>query len=200
MYKKIEKYYLKKCSTHISNSMTYKLIKELHKKPKLEYQMFDYEFNPYYLSIQPNIKVKDVNEFKQELLQHIIEDEKSGFEDIEDDPEIKTEQWYQFSLHNMGEEDFLKELERLYCTPLNGQWNNIFIDLSPYFIDSQNHYAHVKFDKIPSMVELLYTHCCLWQEFYKNKEKNIDNICHHYSVIMMRGDRYNLIFHPGMDS
>jgi len=184
----------------------YTLVKKIHEKPKIKYECFNYELNYYYLSTQPNCKAKNLKEFKKKFFDDIIRCEEASldkYEDDEDDEEeqLRTEGWYPYSLHCLGKEKFLKELERLYCTPLNGQWTNVYINLNPYYIDSKPHYAHVKFDKTPSIVELLYAHSSIWQNFYRNEtQKDIDNINHHYEIIKMHGNRYTLIFEPLMAS
>jgi len=179
----------------------YTLIQKINKEPELDREIFSYEFDPYYLTIQPNIKASNFNEFKEELLASIIEHEENSIEDEGDFyEEYKDEEWYQDSLHYLGEEKFRKKLEDLYCNSLIGNWRNVYINLSPYFIDSTPHYAQVKFEKVPSIAELLYTHSRIWQEFYESKNRDIKEINHHYSIIKIRGDNYYLIFDPSTAS
>ena len=175
----------------------YKEVKKLHQAPKLDNLVFEYEFDPYCLGTQPNLKVKNFDEFQQALIKGIVENERCTLEDfqydIEDDPDIINKEPYQYTLHCLGEDKFLEEVGRLYCTPLNGNWRNIYINLSPYFINSKEHYSQVKFETTPSIAEILYAHSCIWQKFYKQQKENVEKINHHYSTITFLGDRYNLI-------
>lgn len=163
------------------------------KKLPTIHNFLNYDFSYFYLSHKPNTKYsKSFKKFKKYFIKLIIEQEESNEPCDEED---KNEPYYQWSLENLGKEKFIKEIKRLYCTPLPGWWTNIYIKYGLKYDDTAPDYALVKFKKVPSILEILYAHCLIWQNYYKKTDIN-----HHYDLIQLRGDRYNLIVDIGFAS
>lgn len=157
---------------------------------------FTYWFRPYDINLQPNIKVTSLEEFERKLFEDIIR----GQEIIPDDEHDENSDCYKYSLHHLGNKKFKQELKRLFCTPIMGQYKNVYIHLRPHYTSVGKNYAHVKFDHVPSLVELMYAHSQIWQNFYRTEtDINIDQMDHHYSVLSLSGNNYDLIFDPCMN-
>ena len=157
--------------------MSYKLVNKNYQKISLEFINFNMTFCPYYLTTQPNLIVENYNQFKRQILNDIVKYQKSLIENERTRENSEEEKWYKYSLEYLGELKFRQELERLYCTSLIGQWNTYYIKLCPYYIDDKPHHAQVEFDHIHSILELLYAHNQIWNDFYRNETNyNVNKI------------------------
>lgn len=172
----------------------YELIEYLYKVPKIKDIFINHRISYHYIPVQPNNDSKNINEFKKYFVDELIYMANQEYEDEEDDEIDKDSEYYCHSLYHLGLDNFKKEIEQLYCTPIIGQYNYIYLTLGPnYFGPTKKYSVKLKFDKNPSIIELMYIHCNLWKKLCLKENVNIDVIDHHYDIIELKGDRYNLI-------
>lgn len=175
--------------------------KKFCEKPIFKKIIFFYDFYPYFPYIQQNIKSKNFQDFKEKLFNAIVEDQKFNIGESENyHEEYKHEEWYEYSLHFLGEEKFRERLEQLYCKPLPGNWKSVYMTLGPRLIENVPECVQIEFENVPSIAQLLYAHSQTWQKIYESKNYDIKNINYYYSMILLRGGENNLIFEPLHDS
>jgi hypothetical protein len=175
------------------------------KVPKLDHTFINFEFSPFYITVTPDVKASSFKEFKALFIDALMEDERASMED--DYGEIgdyTSEDWYSFCMKCLGEEKYKKHIEKLLCTPLIGEYKDIYINMSPYFISSKPNYCHLRLKGPPTMIKIFYLHSKMWQRYYRKHApdhlKDDGSICHHYSCLRIKGDRYTLIVDVGIDS
>lgn len=195
----------------------FKIIKTISECEILE-DKSNYNYKPFYLDfchdivgtfISVNHKVENFENFKKEFLQKLYNwaeksiNEEGGKEEYYNC--YGDEPWYPFCLNALGKDKYLKEIERIYCTPIIGQWNDIYISLTPNFSGKDYpKYIHIKYDNYyqPSILDLIYAHLTTWQDYNrKNTDINLDgDIMHAYSSIILEGYASNtiLIVKPGI--
>jgi len=170
--------------TAIKMSLFEYIEKDVSIKPCVLNKTFKRTYEKHYIYTKPNIKTNDVKDFLNKLIEDIIDFEEGN--DEEDDENVE-------SIYVLGKEEFTKRLRQYYTTPIHDCCKNVYIDLSPYFIDSNDHWTHIEFNTVPSIVDLLYAHSVTWQKYYEENNYKIERINHHYSGIKVTGDDKKII-------
>ena len=173
----------------------YRVIKRSNKIPVLNHKTLYYECCEDYISIKPNLKTFSVQDFKQQMYTNIVnnqvnEEDCKCKEQYRNNKQIKST-----CIHNLGSLKFRSRFETIYGTPIMGGKSKCFLDLTPYFIDSEPHFAEIQFKDIPSIVNLYYAHSVIWQNFYLNN-KDADTTHHHYSGMVVEADYDKMIVTP----
>ena len=171
--------------------------KDISVKQQVFKKTFERTHAKYYLVIKPNMKANNVKDFLNKLIEDSIEFEEQC--DEEYDEEYADEENKE-GFHVLGKEEFTKRLIQYYTTPIHDNCKNVYIDLSPYFIDSNDNWTHIKFNTTPSVVDLLYAHSVTWQDHYKKNNYSVNIINHHYSGIKISGDNEKIICEPLISS
>jgi len=136
----------------------------------------EYTFYPDSQLLFLHVRANTLEEYTEMLFDSIVETEQST---IANDPD------YESSLSVLGPTEFKEELQQVYCTPLVGKWTDVYITLkvskdSPKF-------AHVKYAKSPTIVELLYTYSKLWQDYHEQAGHDISNDWTHCIMLKVSG-------------